>query len=98
MISKLKIMYDDIMYVSKITRTRNKKIRILLTVFLANGVAAVDILLILVFSAVITNIVDSDNILGLFLEFFLQNKYLIPLLVLARFVFVYIQSINMKLL
>ena len=70
MISKLKIMYKDIMYVSKITRTRNKKIRILLTVVLANGVAAVDILLILVFSAVITNIVDSDNILGLFLEFF----------------------------
>lgn|GEM_PF-2660498 len=98
MISKLKIMYNNIMYVSKITRTRNKKIRILLTVFLANGVAAVDILLILVFSSVITNIVDSDNILGIFLEFFLQNKYLIPLLVLARFIFVYIQSINMKLL
>ncbi len=98
MISKLKTMYRDVMYVSKITKTKNKKIRIFLTVFLANGVAAVDILLILVFSAVLTNVIEQDNILSFFLNFFLEYKYMIPLLVVARFIFAYSQSINMKLL
>ena len=36
MIKKLNSMYKDVLYVSKITNTRNKKIRILLTVVLGN--------------------------------------------------------------
>ena len=98
MIKKLKIMYRDILYVSKITDTRNKKIRILLTVVLSNFVAAVDIGLILIFSAVITNEFQSDNILSSIVDIFLEYRFLIPFLVVARFVFVYIQSINLKML
>ena len=91
-------MYKDVLYVSKITNTRNKKIRILLTVVLSNLVAAVDIGLILIFSAIITDEFQSDNILSFLVEIFLNNRFLIPILVLSRFVFVYIQSINLKLL
>ena len=91
-------MYKDVLYVSKITNTRNKKIRILLTVVLSNLVAAVDIGLILIFSAIITDEFQSNNILSFLVEIFLNNRFLIPVLVLARFVFVYIQSINLKLL
>ena len=98
MIKKLKIMYRDILYVSKITDTRNKKIRILLTVVLSNFVAAVDIGLILIFSAVITNEFQSDNMLSFIVDIFLKYRFLIPFLVVARFVFVYIQSINLKML
>ncbi len=98
MIKKLKIMYRDILYVSKITDTRNKKIRILLTVVLSNFVAAVDIGLILIFSAVITNEFQSDNILSSIVDIFLEYRFLIPFLVVARFIFVYIQSINFKML
>jgi ABC-type multidrug transport system fused ATPase/permease subunit len=98
MIKKLKIMYRDVLYISKITDTRNKKIRILLTVVLSNFVAAVDIGLILIFSAVITNEFQTDNILSFIVDIFLKYRFLIPFLVIARFVFVYIQSINFKLL
>tara|TARA_S200000501_G_scaffold326956_1_gene325891 strand:+ start:5634 stop:7262 length:1629 start_codon:yes stop_codon:yes gene_type:complete len=98
MFKKLNSMYKDVLYVSKITNTRNKKIRILLTVVLSNLVAAVDIGLILIFSAIITDEFQSNNILSFLVEIFLNNRFLIPVLVLARFVFVYIQSINLKLL
>ena len=98
MIKNLKIMYRDVLYVSKITETRNKKIRILLTVVLSNFVAAVDIGLILIFSAVITNEFQSDNMLSFIVDIFLKYRFLIPFLVVARFVFVYIQSINLKML
>lgn len=98
MIKKLKIMYRDVLYISKITDTRNKKIRILLTVVLSNFVAAVDIGLILIFSAVITNEFQTDNILSFIVDIFLKYRFLIPFLVIARFVFVYIQSINFKML
>ena len=98
MFKKLNSMYKDVLYVSKITNTRNKKIRILLTVVLSNLVAAVDIGLILIFSAIITDEFQSNNILSFLVEILLNNRFLIPLLVLARFVFVYIQSINLKLL
>ncbi len=98
MFKKLNSMYKDVLYVSKITNTRNKKIRILLTVVLSNLVAAVDIGLILIFSAIITDEFQSNNILSFLVEIFLNNRFLIPVLVLSRFVFVYIQSINLKLL
>jgi ABC-type bacteriocin/lantibiotic exporter with double-glycine peptidase domain len=96
MINKIRSAYKDVMFVSKITNTKNKKLRISLTIILANGVAAVDILLILVFTSIITNSVQSGNILGFVLETFLRFKFLIPILVIFRFIFVYIQSINMK--
>ncbi len=94
--SKFKNMYKDIIYVSRITKVKNKKLRIILTVVLANLVAAVDIGLILVFSAVIANSFQSENILSFVVQIFLDNNYLIPLLVVLRFVFVYAQTINMK--
>ena len=65
--SKLKKMYEDVIYVSRITKVKNKKLRIILTVVLANLVAAVDIGLILVFSAVIADSFQSDNILSFLL-------------------------------
>ena len=52
---KLKIMYEDIIYVSRITKTKKKKLRIVLTVILSNLVAATDIGLILIFSAIIAD-------------------------------------------
>ena len=98
MFTKLKNMYSDIMYVSRITKVKKKKIRIIITVILANLVAAVDIGLILVFSAVITGSFQSENILSFVVEIFINYKFLIPLLVVFRFVFTYAQTINMKTL
>ena len=72
--SKFKKMYEDVIYVSKITRVKNKKIRIILTVILANLVAAVDIGLILVFAAVIADSYQSDNVLSFIVIIFLMTK------------------------
>ena len=98
MFTKFKNIYSDIMYVSRITKVKKEKIRIIITVILANLVAAVDIGLILVFSAVITGSFQSENILSFVVEIFINYKFLIPLLVVFRFVFTYAQTINMKTL
>jgi ABC-type multidrug transport system fused ATPase/permease subunit len=98
MFKKLKIMYKDIIYVSRITKTKNKKLRIILTVILSNLVAATDIGLILIFSAVIADQFQSDNVLSFLVELFLNNTFLVPVLVVMRYVFTYAQSINQKLL
>ena len=91
-------MYEDVIYVSKITKTKNKKIRILLTVALGNLIAGVDIAIIILFSSIITGDVQEDNILFSFVNLFLESKFLIPVLVVIRFILVYVNSINMKLL
>ena len=98
MFKKLKQMYEDVLYVSKITKTKNKKIRILLTVALGNLIAGVDIAIIVLFSSIITGDVQEDNILFSFVNLFLESKFLIPVLVVTRFILVYVNSINMKLL
>ena len=95
---KLKIMYDDIIYVSRITKTKKKKLRIVVTVILSNLVAATDIGLILIFSAIITDQFQSDNVLSFLVELFINNTFLVPILVFMRYVFTYAQSINQKLL
>ena len=98
MFKKLKQMYEDVLYVSKITKTKNKKIRILLTVALGNLIAGVDIAIIILFSSIITGDVQEDNILFSFVNLFLESKFLIPVLVVIRFILVYVNSIIMKVL
>jgi ABC-type multidrug transport system fused ATPase/permease subunit len=94
----IKTMYQDIIYVSRITKTKNKKVRILLSVILSNVVAGLDIALILIFSTIITDQFQSDNFLNYFIEIFLNNTFFIPLIVVFRFVAIYVQNINLKLL
>lgn len=91
-------MYQDIIYVSRITKTKNKKARILFSVILSNVVAGLDIALILIFSTIITDQFQSDNFLNYFIEIFLNNKFLIPLLVVFRFIAMFVQNLNLKLL
>ena len=91
-------MYQDIIYVSRITKTKNKKVRILLSVILSNVVAGLDIALILIFSTIITGQFQSDNFLNYFIEIFLNNTFFIPLIVVFRFIAIYVQNINLKLL
>ena len=46
------------LYVSKLTNVNNKKIRIFLSVILANLIVAIDIGIIVIFSALLTNVVE----------------------------------------
>ena len=61
---KIKKIYKDVLYVSKITKTNNKKLIIITAVILSQLTAAADIGLILFFSSFIT----GDFNQGIFLH------------------------------
>lgn len=90
-----KIILNDIYLVSKITNVGNKKLILFLVVILSQLTAFSDVALIVIFSAVITGNYDQGLAAPL-IEFFLDYVYLIPALVILRFVLTYTQSMTMK--
>ena len=94
--SKLKKIFSDILYVSKITKTGNKKLIILTAVILSQLSAATDIGIIIFFAASITGDYDSENIFGNLTELVLEYAFILPVLVVLRFAFIYFQSMSLK--
>ena len=94
--SKFKNILKDILYVSRISKTENKKLLILTSVILTQVAAYTDIGIIVIFSALIvdqyTGIQFLNNIIGIFVD----NTYLLPLLVVFRFLFQYLQKMILK--
>lgn len=86
------------MYVSKKTGTKNKKNYIILSVLLSNLTAAADIGIIILFSKFFSDSNRYDGILDKFIQFFSEESFLLPLLVIFRYIFVYFQSYILKLL
>ena len=93
---ELKNIIRDVLYVSKITKTEKKKILIFFSVGLSQLSAFTDVALIGIFSALITEQFTSIDIVNLFLEFLLNNKYLIIILVFLRYLFQYLQIMILK--
>jgi ATP-binding cassette, subfamily B, bacterial AbcA/BmrA len=91
-----KKIYRDVIYVSRITKTNNKKLIIFSAVLLAQLTALADILLILFFSAIITNTFDQNNFFTPFVEAGIQYKFLLPVVVFVRFLCIYLQSMTLK--
>ena len=80
----------------KLLKLKIKKIRISTVIVLSNLTAAADIGIILIFASIITGSFTSDNPLSFIVQFFLDYKIFIPLIVVARFTFVFATSIIMK--
>jgi len=95
-VKELRNIIRDVLYVSKITKTKRKKILIFFSVGLSQLSAFTDVALIGVFSALITEQFTSIGIVNLFLEFLLNNKYLIIVLVFFRYLFQYLQIMILK--
>jgi len=93
---KLKKIYFDVIYVSKITKTNNKKLIIFTAVILSQLTAAADIALILFFSSLITGSYNDSNIFTSIVELVLSYKIILPLIVILRFLFIYLQSVTLK--
>ncbi len=93
---RLKNIIRDVLYVSKITKTKNKKVLILISVFLSQLTAYTDIALISIFSAIVVSQYSGLLILDLFLEFVVRNKIFLLLLVFLRFFFMYNQQMILK--
>ena len=95
MIRNLKSLFKDIIYISRLSKVQNKKARILLSIFLANLTVGFDLLIIVVFSRILS---DNSNSQNIYLDFFLNNLYLLPFVIVFRFISIYIEKTNIQLL
>ena len=84
--TKLKQIFSDIIFVSRMTNVNKKKLRILFSVLLANFTVLFDILVILVFAYIIE---DSNSEPSIYIKFIIENIYLLPFLVVLRFLFLF---------
>ncbi len=91
--TKLKQIFLDIIFVSRMTNVNKKKLRILFSVLLANFTVLFDILVILVFAYIIE---DSNSEPSIYIKFIIENIYLLPFLVVLRFLFIYVERINIQ--
>ena len=85
-------IFKDIFYVSKLTKTANKKLKIFYSVALSNLTVFFDLIVILT----IARIFEDDNAVSdnVIVQFFLENQYLLPSIVLLRFLARYLDVIN----
>ena len=88
-------VFRDILYVSKVTGVTNKKVIIFTVVVLSQITVFSDVLLIVIFAAIITESV-SESFFGFLIEFFLDNAFLLPFVVLLRFYVTYLLQMTMK--
>ena len=88
-----KIQINNILYISKITNVSHKKLRIIVSVVLSNLSVVADILVIIVFSSLISNKISTENLI---VEYLVANKKLLPLIVILRFLFMYIEKMNLQ--
>lgn len=88
-------LLSDIKHVSKTTSVGRKKARILFSVLLTNITAGIDIIVIVIFSTVITN-QSQDNMFSFIVDFVLERKILLPFLVLLRFIVIYFEKMNIQ--
>ena len=62
MIDNLKTFYDDLIKVSKLTKTNNKKLRIFSLAIILNLLVFFDIMIILYFSVIFSQEIQFDNL------------------------------------
>ena len=91
----LKEILNDVYFASKITSVGNKKLILFTVVVLSQLTAVSDVALIVIFAAVITGSYE-EGIIAPLVTFFMEYTLLIPFVVVARFVFTYMQSMTMK--
>ncbi len=85
-------VFTEIVYISRLTGVTKKKIRIIASVLLSNLTVLSDILIILYFANILSNEKAEYELINIILE----NIALLPLIVLLRFIFIYIEQANMN--
>ena len=88
---QIKKIISDVLYVSKVTQTSNKKLLTVLSVVFSQITAYTDIAIIAIFSALIANQFTSILFIDNLIEFIISSKYLLVVLVLFRYLFQYFQ-------
>lgn len=90
MFYKLKKGYSETLYISKVTGVNRKKIRIFISVILSNINVLADVLIILFFA----NLLVGENTSYTFLNNTLDNLYLLPFVIVLRFINNFLQAAN----
>ena len=93
---QIKKIVKDIFYVSKLTKTKNKKAIIGIAVVLSQLTAITDVIIIVLFASFITGSAYDNPLLDNLIKFILDYKFIFPVLVLLRFLFIYLQSMSLK--
>ena len=88
---KFKTSLQDLFKLSKLTKTKNKRLRIIVGAFLSNLIVFFDIVII----SVLTSIFSSVSFVDIFfINIFIENINFLPIVVLARFFSIYLEKIN----
>ena len=95
MVNYLKEIVSDILYVSKITKTKNKKRTIIFSVLLTQLIAFADIGIILFFTTIFSDLTVLPKELSYF-NFLFEIKLLLPLIIAFRYYIQYLQSVVIK--
>lgn len=90
--SKFKKVITDVLYVSKVTQTKNKKKLTILSVVFSQLSAYFDVAIVIIFSALLANQYPQTNLVEKTLDFVLSSPAIIVLIVLLRFFFQYFQK------
>jgi len=75
-VKQIKKIISDVLYVSKVTQTSNKKLLTVLSVVFSQITAFTDIAIIAIFSALIANQFTSILFIDNLIEFIISSKYL----------------------
>ena len=94
--NKMKTIFRDVLYVSKLTKTNKKKLTIFYAVVLSQVTAALDILIIVLFSIYLAGNNYSNEFVLTIISFITSRRFLFPLFIVLRFLFIYIQSYLIK--
>ena len=92
MVKKINDLFKKIVFVSKLTNIGRKKLRIVLSIGLSNISIGLDILIIIIFSNLLIGQTSYSNpFVKTSIEIIVNNKWMLPLLVIARFLFLFIE-------
>ena len=81
----------NIRNVSRLIKVKNKKLKIFYSVFLSNLVVVLDLAIIYLFTAFFQTVLLPDSINFIDLD---QIKSFLPLLIILRFVVIYLDTMN----
>ena len=97
-INQLKEIFHDILFVSKLTGTLNKKFIIFAALITSNLTVLLDIIIILAFTLFLTGEIDTFQIIEVFVSFVKNNIYILPLIIVIRYGAKILQTYLMKTL
>lgn len=81
----------DLVNLSKLTKTKNKKLRIIFSAALSNLVVVSDILIITTLTSIFTK---NNYIKNFVVDFFVENLELLPFIIVLRFLSIYFEKMN----